>query len=106
MLAPPAHSYHTSHDLSPAIFSDCHRALLINRSMDGSEVNKMEKEKTVFSTLIGQEHHSVATPALLCHKEPARSKQNTPLGVFCVPKPLVGGFGGDELVLYGIRELA
>ena len=27
------------------------------------------------------------------HKEPARSKQNTPLGVFCVPKPLVGGFG-------------
>ena len=29
----------------------------------------------------------------LCHKEPARSKQNTPLGVFCVPKPLVGGFG-------------
>ena len=42
----------------------------------------------------------------LCHKEPARSKQNTPLGVFCVPKPLVGGFGCDELVLYGIRELA
>ena len=29
-----------------------------------------------------------------------------PLGVFCVPKPLVGGFGCDELVLYGIRELA
>ena len=24
----------------------------------------------------------------------------------CVPKPLVGGFGCDELVLYGIRELA
>ena len=42
----------------------------------------------------------------LCHKEPARSKQNTPLGVFCVPKPQVGGFGCDELVLYGIRELA
>ena len=38
----------------------------------------------------------------LCHKEPARSKQNT----LCVPKPLVGGFGCDELVLYGIRELA
>ena len=32
----------------------------------------------------------------LCHKEPARSKQ----------KPLVGGFGCDELVLYGIRVLA
>ena len=43
-------------------------------------------------------------PALLCHKEPARSKQNTPLGVFCVPKPLVGGFGCDELVLYGKRN--
>ena len=27
------------------------------------------------------------------------------MGVFCVPKPLVGGFGCDELVLYGIREL-
>ena len=48
----------------------------------------------------------LATPALLCHIEPARSKQNTPLGVFCAPKPLVGGFGCDELVLYGIRELA
>ena len=44
--------------------------------------------------------------APLCHKEPARTKQNTPLGVFCVPKPLVGGFGCDEPVLYGIRELA
>ena len=40
----------------------------------------------------------------LCHKEPARSKQNTPLGVFGVSKPLVGGFGCDELVLYGIRD--
>ena len=30
----------------------------------------------------------------------------SPMGVFCVPKPLVGGFGCDELVLYGIRELA
>ena len=38
--------------------------------------------------------HDVATPALLCHKEPARRK------------PLVGGFGCDELVLYAIRELA
>ena len=27
-------------------------------------------------------------------------------GVFCVAKSLVGGFGCDELVLYGIRELA
>ena len=26
--------------------------------------------------------------------------------VFCVPKPLVGGFECDELDLYGIRELA
>ena len=29
-----------------------------------------------------------------------------PLGIFCVPKSLVGGFGCDELVLYGIRLLA
>ena len=28
------------------------------------------------------------------------------MGVFCVPKPLVGGFGCDELVLYGKRVLA
>ena len=26
--------------------------------------------------------------------------------VFCAPKPLVGGFGCDELVRYGIRELS
>ena len=32
-----------------------------------------------------------ASPAVLCHKEPARDKQNTPQ--FCVPKPLLGGFG-------------
>ena len=24
--------------------------------------------------------------------------------VFCIPKPQVGGFGCDELVLYGIRD--
>ena len=28
------------------------------------------------------------------------------MGIFCVPKPLVVGFGCDELVLYDIRELA
>ena len=27
-----------------------------------------------------------------------------PMGVFCVPKSLVGGFGCDELVLYGIKD--
>ena len=61
---------------------------------------------TVWSTIIGRgmsrlgSHWSrvLLAPALLCHKEPVRSKQNT--------KPLVGGFGCDELVLYGIRELA
>ena len=42
-------------------------------------------------------HGKFLLQAPLCHKEPARSKQNT---------PLVGGFGCDELVLYGIRELA
>ena len=31
-------------------------------------------------TLIGREDHSVATPALLCHKEPARRIQSPLLG--------------------------
>ena len=75
----------------------------------------------------------LSPPALLCHKEPAPIIGTAPIigpfrawkslipyviknqrgaskippnRVFCVPKPLVGGFGGDELVLYGIRELA
>ena len=30
------------------------------------------KFRTVFSTLIGREVHGSATPAILCHKEPAR----------------------------------
>ena len=34
-----------------------------------------------------------------------RKARNTPRGHF-VPKPLVGGFGCLELVLYGIRVLA
>ena len=65
--------------------------------------------------------HDVATPALLCHKEPApiigpfrawkppipyALKNQRGAGVFCVQKPLVGDFRYDELVLYGIRELA
>ena len=32
------------------------------------------------STLIGREDHSVALPALLCHKEPARRIQSLLLG--------------------------
>ena len=36
------------------------------------------------------------TPAILCHKEPTRSKQNTPSRGLWMP----------ELVLYGIRLLA
>ena len=44
----------------------------------------------VFSTLIGREDHSVATPALLCHKEPARRS----------------GLWMPELVHYGIIGLA
>ena len=39
-------------------------------------------------------------------EELLRQLSYTHWGVFCVPKPLVGGFGCDELVLYGIRELA
>ena len=35
-----------------------------------------------------------------------RRARNTSLGVFFFSKPLVEGFGLDELVLYGIRELA
>ena len=40
-------------------------------AMDRSGLLLYHKYKTVFSTLIGREDHSVATPALLCHKEPA-----------------------------------
>ena len=35
-----------------------------------------------------------------------RKARNAPSGGNFVPKPLVGGFGCLELVLYGIRELA
>ena len=41
----------------------------------------------------------------LCHKEPARSKRNTPNGGILSSKAPSGGFGCDKLVLYGIREL-
>ena len=34
-----------------------------------------------------------------------RKARNAPSGGHFVPKPLVGGFGCLELVLYGIREL-
>ena len=34
--------------------------------------------------LIGRELHSVAMPALLCHKEPARRIQSPILGAFCL----------------------
>ena len=47
--------------------------------------------------LIGRELHSVATPALLCHKEPARRIQS----------PLLGALERKIhplLVLYGIRD--
>ena len=44
--------------------------------------------------LIGRELQSVAVPALLCHKEPARRIQSTLLG---------GYFACFSLVLYGIR---
>ena len=45
--------------------------------------------------------HDVATPALLFHKEGGASKI-PPMGVLAFQN----GFGCDELVLYGIRELA
>ena len=93
----------------------CRACLMTDRTAPASAL--IEKYIVLiadWSTLIGRgisrlgSHWSrvLLAPALLCHKEPARIKQNTPLGVFCVPKPLVGGFGCDELVLYGIRELA
>ena len=50
--------------------------------------------------------HSVATPALLCHKEPAQGTQSPHWGVFRPKAQHVGGFGCLELVLYGIREMA
>ena len=48
--------------------------------------------------------HSDATPALLYHKEPARSKQR-PVGSLRSKAPS-RGLWMPELVLYGIRELA
>ena len=56
------------------------------------------------STFIGRELHSVAPPALLCHKEPARSKQR-PVGSLRSKAPS-WGLWMPELVLYDIRELA
>ena len=46
--------------------------------------------------------HSVAPPALLCHKEPAQGTESPSKRQ---EMPLVGGFGCLELVLYGIRDL-
>ena len=42
----------------------------------------------------------------LCHKEPARSKQNAPNGGILRSKAPSRGLWMDELVFYGIRELA
>ena len=74
------------------------------------EYNDNRVRQTVFSTLIGRgisrlgsHWSSVATPALLCHKEPARRIQSPIGGYFAVKKSLVGGFRCDELGLYGIR---
>ena len=44
------------------------------------------------SALIGRELHSVATPALLCHKEPARAFEN----------PYTGGFGTQNIPIGGL----
>ena len=49
---------------------------------------------------------SDATPALLCHKEPACRIQNPLLGALDRKIPLEGYFACSSLVLYGIRELA
>ena len=40
-----------------------------------SQAAPQPTSRTVFSTLIGRELHSVAPPALLCHKEPARASK-------------------------------
>ena len=64
------------------------------------------------SALIGPEDHSVPTPALLCHKEPARHVQTQnmyPQPAYTPhppnPKSPSRGLWMPELVLYGIREL-
>ena len=46
---------------------------------------------------------SVAAPALLCHKEPARRIQSPLLGALERKIPLGGYFACSSLVLYGIR---
>ena len=47
--------------------------------------------------------HSDASPALLCHKEPARRIQSPLLGALERKIPLGGYFACSSLVLYGIR---
>ena len=61
-----------------------------------------------YCALIGRKVHSVATPALLCHKEPATSKKNSPIanGGILRSKAPGRGFWMPELFLYGIRVLA
>ena len=55
--------------------------------------------------LIGRELHSVATPALLCHKEPARRIQSPHWGALERKITPLGGIllAPSSLVLYGIR---
>ena len=48
--------------------------------------------------------HGVATPVLLCHKEPARRIQSPLLGALERKIPLGGYFACSSLVLYGIRD--
>ena len=48
---------------------------MVLHQLDGSlTVVVVSRDQTVFSTLIGPELQSVNTPAILCHKEPARHK--------------------------------
>ena len=47
--------------------------------------------------------HSVAMPALLCHKEPGRRIQSPLLGALERKIPLGGYFSCSSLALYGIR---
>ena len=75
--------------LGPSHFTLSHRLslrrlMILIQSGALSLVGRVEIVLSLVETFIELKYfHSVATPALLCHKEPARRIQS-PIGVFCL----------------------
>ena len=68
--------------------------LVIDATLTGLQCSTLSLvEECRGLALIGRELQSVATPALLCHKEPARRIQS----------PLLEALERSSLVLYGIK---